>query len=58
MKHSTTVKDVTVHKPGGYGPMGHGVWVVVCTCGYKQTVNTGARNRALCVETDHLRNAR
>ena len=54
MTHSTTVKDITVAKPGGYGPMGHGVWLVTCSCGFRQTVPTGARNAALRVEADHL----
>ena len=52
--HETKLTDITEHRPGGYGPMGHGVWLVTCSCGFRRIVDIGARNAARRVESDHI----
>lgn len=50
-RHETTITDETARR--GYGPLGHGVWSVVCSCGWYARVDGGGRNRAEIVASDH-----
>jgi hypothetical protein len=44
VKHETTVRDVTATR--GYGPYGHGTYLVTCTCGWYQYSYLRGRNGA------------
>jgi hypothetical protein len=51
--HATSIASES--RPGGdYGPFGHGVWSVVCTCGWRTTTWDGGRNAAEMVSRNHL----
>ncbi len=44
MKHEIILRDVTTTQ--GYGPYGHGTWLVSCSCGWQAYSTRGGRNGA------------
>lgn len=44
MKHEIIVRDVTGVR--GYGPYGHGTWLVACSCGWQEYSAYRGRNHA------------
>lgn len=49
--HRTTIDDASDR--AGYGPFGHGTWVIVCGCGWRTVSDRNGYNRAEIIAGDH-----
>jgi hypothetical protein len=49
--HTTSVQDITSRE--GYGTLGHGTWLVSCSCGWRVRSTERGANRAEMTAADH-----